>query len=102
MEPTPSSSAKRGGTPRRGTPLRATPAGSRKRKRVTVTETSELGSGLAGSSLTSGALSQLTQAQSSSGYTASSSAKGIVEINETDPAGTYIKLYNTSDKASKT
>ena len=43
-------------------------------------------------------MSEYLQASSSSGYATSSSAKGAVEIYETDGEGKFIKLYNTSDK----
>ena len=43
-------------------------------------------------------MSEYLQASSSSGYATSSSAKGAVEIYETDGEGMFIKLYNTSDK----
>ena len=56
----------------------------RKRKRLAV-ESTGLGS-------------SVLESHSSDAFSASSSAKGVVEINETDSEGKYIKLYNTSDK----
>lgn len=85
-EATPSTS-RRGGTPKRATPLRSTTGTSRKRKRIAET-----------SSLVGAGMGSLTQSSASSGFTASSSAKGAVEVNETDPEGKFIKLYNTSEK----
>lgn len=73
----------------RGTPRRAeTPSSSRKRKRAALLASEPGSSGI----------KQVRQSQASSGFTQSSSAKGVVEISETDTEGHFIKLTNTSDK----
>jgi hypothetical protein len=73
------------------TPGRAgTPSSSRKRKRGALLTTEAGGSGI----------KQVRQSQASSGYTQSSSAKGVVEVSETDVDGHFVKLTNTSDKVS--
>ncbi|ELU01357.1 hypothetical protein CAPTEDRAFT_182411 [Capitella teleta] len=76
------------GTPR--TTRADTPSGgsSRKRKRATLLTSAEGVSGV----------KQVRQSQASSGYTQTSTAKGVVEVSETDTDGHFIKLTNTSDK----